>query len=119
MASLDIESLFTNIPLNETINNYISDLHNNNFYNGKLGKRDLSKLLETATSASSFTFDYLLYKQVHGVVMGSVLGPILTNAFLSHYGKEWLDNCPIPFKSMTSKRYCDYIFVLFSSKECL
>ena len=28
MASLDVESLFTNIPLKETINNCFSDLHN-------------------------------------------------------------------------------------------
>ena len=50
MASLDVESLFTNIPLNETINNCVSDLHNKNLYNGKLSKKDLFKLPETATS---------------------------------------------------------------------
>ena len=60
IASLDLESLFTNIPLNETTNNCVSDLHNQNLYNGKLSKRDLLKLLETATSTSSFNFDYLL-----------------------------------------------------------
>ena len=48
MAILDGESLFTNISLNETINNCVSDLHNKNLYNGKLSKRDLFKLLETA-----------------------------------------------------------------------
>ena len=36
MASLDVESLFTNIALNETINNCVSDLHNKNLYNRKL-----------------------------------------------------------------------------------
>ena len=54
MASLDNESLFTNIPLNETI------------------ERDLFKLLETATSETSFIFDYLLYKKVCGMTMGWV-----------------------------------------------
>ena len=39
MASLDVESLFTNILLNETINNCVSDLHNKSLYNGKLRKR--------------------------------------------------------------------------------
>ena len=119
MASLDVESLFTNIPLNEIINNCISDLHNKNLYNGKLSKKDLFKLLETATSESSFIFDYLLYKQVDGVAMGSPLGPTLANAFLCHYEKEWLDNCPIHFKPVIYKRYVDDIFVLFSSKEHL
>ena len=62
MAGLDVEPLFTNIPLNETINNCVCDLENENLYNGKFSKRDLSKLLETATSELSFIFDYLLYK---------------------------------------------------------
>ena len=69
MASLDVESLFTNTPLNETIKNCVSDLHNKKFYNGKLSKRDLFKLQETATSESSFIFDYLFYKQVAGVAI--------------------------------------------------
>ena len=123
MASLDVESLFTNIPLNETINNCVSDLHNKNLYNGKLSKRDLFKLLETATSESSFIFDYLLYKQVDRVAMDSPLGPTLANAFLCHYEKEWLDNCPTHFKPVIHKRCVDDTqrvrFVLLSSKEHL
>ena len=47
VASLDFESLITNIPLNETINNWVSDLHTKNLHNGKLSKRDLFKLLKT------------------------------------------------------------------------
>ena len=54
MAGLDVESLFTNIPLKETINIYISDLPNKNLYNGNLIKRHLLKLLEKATSKSTF-----------------------------------------------------------------
>ena len=119
MASLDVESLFTDIPLSETINNCVSDLHNKNLYNGKLSKRDLFKLLETATSESSFIFDYLFYKQVDGVAMGSALGPTLANAFLFYYEKAWLDNCPIHYKPVIYKRYVGDIFVLFSSKEHL
>ena len=119
MASLDVESLFTIIPLNEIINNCVRDLQNKNLYNGKLTKRDLFKLIEAATSESSFIIHYLLYKQVDGVAMGSLLGLNLANAFLCHYEEEWLDNCPIHFKFMIYKRYVDDTFVLFSSKEYL
>ena len=35
MASLDVESLFTNIPLNETIDNCVSDFHNKNLFTMK------------------------------------------------------------------------------------
>ena len=61
---------------------------NKSLYNGKLSKRDLFKLLETATSESYFTFDYLLYKNVDGLAMSSPLGPILANTLLCHYEKE-------------------------------
>ena len=64
-------------------------------------------------------FDFLLYKQIDGVAMGSPLGPTLANAFLCHYEKEWLDNCPSHFKPIVYRRYVDDIFVLFSSKEHL
>ena len=119
MASLDVESLFTNIPLKETINNCVNDLHNKNLYNGKLNKKELFQLLETATSESSFIFDFLLYKQIDGVAMGSPLGPTLANAFLCHYEKEWLENCPSFFKPVVYKRYVDDICVLFTSKDHL
>ena len=113
MASLDVEYLFTTIPLNETIKNCVSGLHNKNLYNGKLSKKDLFKFLETATSESSFVFDYLLYKKVDGVAVGSPLGPSLVNAFLCHYEKEWLDICPIHFTPVICKRYVDDIFCSF------
>ena len=51
--------------------------------------------------------------------MGSPLGPTLANAFLCHYEKQWLDNCPSSFKPIVYERYVDDIFVLFSSKEHL
>ena len=119
MASLDFQSLFTKTPLNETINNCFSDPHNKNIYNGKLSKRDFFKLLETATSKFSYIFDCLLYKHVDGVAMGSLLGPTTANAFLCHYEKEWLDNCPIHFKPLIYKMHVDDIFVIFLSKEHL
>ena len=99
------------------MNNCVSDLHNKNLYNGKLNKKELFQLLETATSESSFIFDFLLYKQIDGVAMGSPLGPTLANAFLCHYEKEWLENCPSLFKPIVYKRYVDDIFVLFTDEE--
>ena len=119
MASLDVESLFTNIPLNERINNCVSHQYNKNLCSGKLSKRDPSKLPETETTESSFIFDYLLYKQVHGVTMGCSLRHPLANAFLGHYEKEWLDNCAIYLKPLIYKRHVDDVFILFSSKERL
>ena len=98
MTSLDVESLLTNIPIDETIKNVVDDLFSSNMYRGKLSKSELYYLLKLATSESSFIFDNILYKQIDGVTMGSPLGPTLANAFFCHYEKLWLDSCPPEFK---------------------
>ena len=54
MASLDVELLFTNILVDETIKNAVYDLFSSNMYRGKLSKSELYYLLKLATSESSF-----------------------------------------------------------------
>ena len=46
--------------------------------------------------------------------MGLPLGPTFANAFLVHFEKNWLQNCPSEFKSHDCWRYVDDIFVLFT-----
>ena len=46
--------------------------------------------------------------------MGLPLGPTLANAFLVHFEKNWLKNCPSDFKSHYCLRYVDDIFILFT-----
>ena len=41
MASLDDESLFKNINVEETSKNSVNDLFSNNLYSGKLSRKDL------------------------------------------------------------------------------
>ena len=117
MARLDVESLITNIPLEETIMNCVNDLSSNNFYSGKSSRKDLYELLKLATTESSFIFDNKLYKQIDGVAMGSPLGPTLANAFLCHYEKIWLNECPSQFKPVVYRRYVDDIFFCLNLKN--
>ena len=115
MASLDVDSLFTNIPLKETIKICISKLYSETETINGIPKAEFCKLLELATQESFFIFNGKYYKQIDGVAMGSPLGPALANAFMCHYEKIWLDNCPKIFKPVYYRRYVDDIFVLFSS----
>ena len=50
MASLDVELLFMNVPLEETIKNCVNDLFSNNFYSDKLSRKDLYELLKLVTT---------------------------------------------------------------------
>ena len=98
MGSLDVDSLFTNIPLDETIDICINQLFENTDTVEGFKKSELKQLLCLATKESYFIFNDLLYKQIDDVAMGSPLGPCLTNAFLSYYEKNWLNNCLQGFK---------------------
>ena len=85
MASLGIESLFTHIPFNETIENCINELFSNNDAVHNFIKEDLKELLEFASYESFFTFDSKYYCQLDGAAMGSLLGPTLANKFLCYF----------------------------------
>ena len=119
MGSLDVDSLFTNIPLDETIDICINQLFENTDTVEGFTKSELKQLLCLATKESYFIFNGLLYKQTDGVAMGSPLGPSLANAFLSYHEKNWLNSCPQGFKPVFYRRYVDDIFVLFKSNDHL
>ena len=76
MASLGIESLFTHIPFNETIENRINELFSNNDAVHNFIKEDLKELLEFASYESFFMFDNEYYCQLHGAAMGAPLGQL-------------------------------------------
>ena len=71
MASLDVENLFTNIPLEETIENCVNDLFFDKSKIDNLTKQDLHDLLSAVPKESSFIFDNSLYRQIDGVELGS------------------------------------------------
>ena len=98
MGSLDVDSLFTNISLDETIAICINQLFENTDTVEGLTKTELKQLLYLATKESYFIFNGLLYKQTDGVAMESPLGPSLGNAFLSYPEKNWLNSCPQGFE---------------------
>ena len=92
MASFDIQSLFTNIPLDETIDICLQLL----FYKKRkvkgMLKEFVKKLLTHAVKSSTFKFNDVYCKQVNGVAMGSPLGLTLANLFLVYYESKWLED---------------------------
>ena len=98
MGSLDVDSLFTNIPLEETINICTNLLYNNEDVIQGINKSEFKNLMSLATQESYFIFNDVLYKQKDGVAMGSPLGPTMANVFLSFYEIKWLELCPKKFK---------------------
>ena len=82
----DISSLFTNVPLDETIEILTKRALTNNWFNEthslNITRSDLTAPLKLATKDQLFEFDSKLYEQVDGGGVGSPLGPLMANAFL-------------------------------------
>ena len=62
MGSLDVDSLFTSIPLKETINICINLLYNNMDVTEGVNKFEFEKILSLVTQESYFMFNDILYK---------------------------------------------------------
>ena len=116
MTSFDIDSLFTNIPLEKTINICVDKLFENNTKVNNLTKESFRSLLELATLDSFFIFDGKYCKEKDGVAMVSPLSPTLANVFLCHFEEQWISDCPIYYKPISYRRYVDDTFLLFSSE---
>ena len=109
MSSLDVDSLLTDIPLEETINIFSNLLDNNEDVIEDINKSELKNhlLLESYSyQESNFIFNSVIYKQKDNVAMESPLGPSIANVFLSFYEVRWLEQCPYEFKLVFLQRIC-------------
>ena len=113
LVSFDVTSLFTNIPLKETIKLAV-DLIKTSYPNLKISSADLTKLFKFATCETHFLFNGKFYDQIDGVAMGSPLAPVLANLFMGRNEKLWIENfqgTPLSYY----RRYVDDTFSVFSN----
>ena len=108
--SFDVVSLFTNIPLNETINIIANDLHPGDAQ--IKSKSGLVKILKCATGGI-FSHRGKLFQQRDGVTMGNPLAPTLANYMLGHLEKTLFDKCGKKSQPAFYSRYVDDIFCVF------
>ena len=88
MGSVDVDSLFTNITLDETNETCTNKLFKESQTVEDLSKSEFKELLSLATKDSHFIFDGTLYKQIDGVAMGCLLGHTLAHTFLVYHEKN-------------------------------
>ena len=117
MASFDVVSLFTNIPVNETIGIISNALFSDQQFFHGFNRSEFEKLLSLSVKNCHFIFNGRLYQQVDGVAMGSPLGPLFANIFISFHEQKWLNNCPSSFNPLLHRRYVDDCFLLFRSSD--
>ena len=114
MCSYDIKSLYTNIPLAETLDICVDQLYNTDLTPPLFSPEVCLELLNKVTTGVEFSFDSKMFQQIDGVAMGSPLGPLLANIFVG-YQEEKLFARAQPV--ITYMRYVDDIFVLAPRRE--
>ena len=82
----------------------VNKLRNPETFVSRISEIDFRDSLNSATKKSFFTSNKEFYIQVDGVAMGSPLGPIFVNIFLSDYEDNWIDRHPIEFKPTFYRR---------------
>ncbi|CAF3761680.1 unnamed protein product [Rotaria socialis] len=115
MVSFDVSSLYTNVPINETIEIILNSLYVIQPIPPIIKRDDMKELLIFATKNSHFLFDGKVYDQIGGVSMGSPLAPLLAEIFLQEFERKnssLLQELWIVYW----KRYVDDIFVLLNSQ---
>ena len=108
LVSYDVSSLFTNVPVDETIEILAEKAFKGDWFNKEhnlhITKADLVELLNIATKNQLFQFEGILYEQVDGVPMGSPLGSLMANAFMCSIEERLQDQGKMPD---FYKRYVD------------
>ena len=115
LFSYDVTSLFTNIPLQETIDIAIDLMFNHN-PNLSITKKELKKLFLFATSQTHFLFNDKFYNQIDEVGIGSPLAHVLANVFMGFYESKWLNEYNLN-KHEFYLRYFDDILVTFEKEQ--
>jgi hypothetical protein len=110
LASLDVTSLFTNVPTEETLEIIAKHVYSHPTLPApQIPKKILLDLLRLCTSESPFrTPDNKIYRQTNGVAMGSPLGP----TFAEYYMCE-IENQVLSEELIKPELYCRYVDDIF------
>ena len=106
VVSYDVTSLFTEIPLYETINHILDQIYKQHKLPQITSRAIFKRLLGRVTKGTVFSFNGKLYKQVDGCSMGNPLSPTVANIFMCKLEEDVVTPCNLLFYD----RYVDDCF---------
>ena len=115
LVSMDVASLYTNIPQEEGITTVCwgyDTFHNNN---PPIPTKYLRQMLDLILKENSFQFYGKNYLQMHGTAMGTKMPVAFTNIFMAEFETKLI--CQSRIKPIEWKRYIDDIFSLWNKSK--
>ena len=111
LCTLDITSLYTNIPHNEGIQSIKEILAIHRTPNNLPHNSYIIVLLEVLLTNNHFEFNGKHYHQESGTAMGTKLAPSYANLFMTKFGQKYVYTYPLQPKLW--KRFIDDIFLIW------
>ena len=87
-VSFDVESLFTNVPLQKTLQVVERQIYDEKELSTTLKRSTLRKLIRDTCKKTIFSCNNIYYEQIDGVSMGGSLGLVLANIILTELNKS-------------------------------
>ena len=106
MVSFDVKSLFTNVPLDRTIDIILGRIYDHKELDTSITKSEMKEMLTLCTKNVHFTYNRKIFVQTDGVAMGSPLGPVLADIFMTELEKTLLPDIYIRYTKFW-RRYVD------------
>ena len=116
LLSLDIKSLFTNIPVDECIEVIRTHTTGPNpvFKDLPINADRFCELLKLCTSFNQFSFGDQHYRQISGLPMGSSLSPVMSNIYMEHFEANLMEEMiPVNMRPLLWMRFVDDIFCCY------
>ena len=113
LITIDVRSLYTNIPNDQGIQACIDMLKENNTVTPELEKA-VHDILSLILHKNSFAFNNEHFLQIHGTAMGSPMAPNYANIFMAMLERKLLQQAPDNLIPIEWIRFIDDIFAIWT-----
>ena len=117
MVSFDVTSLYTNVPINDSISIIKEHLENDASLNKRtsLSATHIVDLLELLLSKTSFTFENSFYTQTDGIAMGAQTSCVVVEIFMQTFESTAITTHQ--HKPKIRERHVDEIFAIIKKQH--
>ena len=109
LATIDVSSLYTNIPQDEGTEACLNALEAQEA--SYIPRNTLRQLFDIVLRCNVFSFDGQVYQQIQGMAMGTRMAPLYANLFMDRFERAFLAQEPI--LPLVWKRYIDDILCIW------
>ena len=113
LITLDVKSLYTNIPNDQGIQACVDMLNENNIITPEI-TQSVIDILSLILNKNTFTFNNEHFLQIHGTAMGSPMARTYANIFMAILERKLLNEAPQGLIPIEWIRFIDDIFAIWN-----